>query len=113
MPQNLLGRFLLEFNVARIVSLALVAGAAFLTCNSLAFSADVQQTDIYAAETVQPARKHFWSGDWYLKVGAAGLVAPKFEGSNKYRFSAQPLISLGRQGKRRASRQEMTTYPSL
>lgn len=98
MPQNLLGRFLLEFNVARIVSLALVAGAAFLTCNSLAFSADVQQTDIYAAETVQPARKHFWSGDWYLKVGAAGLVAPKFEGSNKYRFSAQPLISLGRQG---------------
>ncbi len=89
--------------MARIVSLALVAGAAFLTCNSLAFSADVQQTDIYAAETVQPARKHFWSGDWYLKVGAAGLVAPKFEGSNKYRFSAQPLISLGRQGKRRAS----------
>ncbi len=84
--------------MARIVPLALVAGAAFLTSSSLAFSADVQQTDIYTAETVQPARKHFWSGDWYLKVGAAGLVAPKFEGSNKYRFSAQPLISLGRQG---------------
>src|SRR5690606_22617539 len=63
-----------------------------------AFSADVQQPDIYAAENAQPARKHFWSGDWYLKVGAAGLVAPKFEGSNKYRFFAQPLISLGRQG---------------
>ncbi len=98
MPQNLLGLFLLEFNVARIVPLALVAGAASLTGGSLAFSADVQQADIYAAETVPPVRKHFWSGDWYLKVGAAGLVAPKFEGSNKYRFSAQPLISLGRQG---------------
>jgi len=46
MPQNLLGRFLLEFNVARIVPLALVAGAAFLTSSSLAFSADVQQTEI-------------------------------------------------------------------
>ncbi|MBB5701126.1 outer membrane scaffolding protein for murein synthesis (MipA/OmpV family) [Ochrobactrum daejeonense] len=82
----------------RIVSLAFVTGVAFLTSGPFAFSADVQQTDVYAAETVQPVRRHFWSGDWYLKVGAAGLVAPKFEGSNKYRFSAQPLISLGRQG---------------
>ncbi|MFQ0812663.1 scaffolding protein [Brucella anthropi] len=89
---------MLESNVARIVSSALFAGAAFLTGSSFAFSADVQQTDIYAAETVQPARKHLWSGDWYLKVGAAGLMAPKFEGSDKYRFFAQPLISIGRQG---------------
>lgn len=83
--------------VLRILSLALVAGT-LIPFGSIAYAADVQQTDIYAAETVQPTRKHFWSGDWYLKVGAAGLVAPKFEGSNKYRFSAQPLISLGRQG---------------
>ncbi|MEN5299688.1 MipA/OmpV family protein [Brucella sp. TWI559] len=58
----------------------------------------MQQTDVYVSEDVKPARKYFWSGDWYLKVGAAGLIAPKFEGSNKYRFSAQPLVSLGRQG---------------
>lgn len=82
----------------RILPLALVSGAAFFMSLSSAFSADVQETDVYAAESVQPARKHFWSGDWYLKVGAAGLVAPKFEGSKKYRFSPQPLISLGRQG---------------
>lgn len=84
--------------MARIVSPALFAGAAFLTGSSFAFSADIQQIDIYAAETFQPARKHLWSGDWYLKVGAAGLVAPKFVGSDKYRFFAQPLISIGRQG---------------
>ncbi|MBC2887065.1 MipA/OmpV family protein [Ochrobactrum sp. CM-21-5] len=89
---------MLEFHVTHIISPCLVAGAAFLMSSSLAFSADVQQADVYAAESIQPARKHFWSGDWYLKVGAAGLIAPKFEGSNKYRFSAQPLISLGRQG---------------
>ena len=56
---KLAGVLLLEFNVARIVPLALVAGAASLTGGSLAFSADVQQADIYAAETVPPVRKHF------------------------------------------------------
>ena len=38
------------------------------------------------------------SGDWYLTVGATGLVAPDFEGGRKYLFSAQPLISLGKAG---------------
>ncbi|MFD1199844.1 MipA/OmpV family protein [Brucella gallinifaecis] len=84
--------------MTRIVSLAFVTGTALFIGSLSSHAADVQQTDIYAAQEVQPARKHFWSGDWYLKVGAAGMVAPKFEGSNKYRFSAQPLISLGRQG---------------
>jgi outer membrane scaffolding protein for murein synthesis (MipA/OmpV family) len=37
-------------------------------------------------------------GDWYLTVGATGLVAPDFEGSKKYLFSAQPVISLGKVG---------------
>jgi outer membrane scaffolding protein for murein synthesis (MipA/OmpV family) len=37
-------------------------------------------------------------GDWYLTVGATGLVAPNFEGGNKYLFSAQPIISLGKVG---------------
>jgi outer membrane scaffolding protein for murein synthesis (MipA/OmpV family) len=44
-------------------------------------------------------RQFGWlSGDWYLAVGATGLVAPKFEGGNKYLFSGQPIISLGKAG---------------
>ncbi|MCX2698398.1 MipA/OmpV family protein [Brucella sp. YY2X] len=84
--------------MTRIVSLAFVTGAALFIGSLSAMAADMQQTDVYVSEDVKPARKYFWSGDWYLKVGAAGLIAPKFEGSNKYRFSAQPLVSLGRQG---------------
>lgn len=37
-------------------------------------------------------------GDWYLTVGATGLVAPDFEGGKTYLFSAQPIISLGKVG---------------
>jgi outer membrane scaffolding protein for murein synthesis (MipA/OmpV family) len=37
-------------------------------------------------------------GDWYLKVGAAGFVAPRFEGDDSYVFNAAPLISLGKAG---------------
>ncbi|MFB9341405.1 MipA/OmpV family protein [Aminobacter aganoensis] len=37
-------------------------------------------------------------GDWYLTLGATGMVAPSFEGSKKYMFSAQPIISLGKAG---------------
>ena len=37
-------------------------------------------------------------GDWALKVGATGMVAPDFEGSKKYMFSASPIISLGKAG---------------
>lgn len=38
------------------------------------------------------------SGNWYLTLGATGMVAPSFEGSKKYMFSAQPIISLGKAG---------------
>lgn len=38
------------------------------------------------------------SGDWYLTVGGAGIVAPDFEGGKKYLFSASPIISLGKAG---------------
>lgn len=38
------------------------------------------------------------SGDWYLTVGASGIVAPNFEGGKKYLFSASPMISLGKAG---------------
>lgn len=38
------------------------------------------------------------SGDWYLTLGATGMVAPNFEGSKKYLLSASPIISLGKAG---------------
>lgn len=38
------------------------------------------------------------SGDWYLTLGATGMVAPKFEGSNSLLLSATPIISLGKVG---------------
>lgn len=38
------------------------------------------------------------SGDWYLTLGATGMVAPSFEGSKKYMLSAVPIISLGKAG---------------
>jgi outer membrane protein len=37
-------------------------------------------------------------GDWYLTVGASGIVAPRFEGSDSQLFRASPLISLGKAG---------------
>lgn len=37
-------------------------------------------------------------GDWHLKVGATGMVAPDFEGGKDYLFSASPIISLGKAG---------------
>ena len=40
---------------------------------------------------------YFWSGDWYLKVGAAGFVAPRYEGAKSYMLQASPIISLSRQ----------------
>lgn len=37
-------------------------------------------------------------GDWYLTVGAAGFVAPRFDGDNSYLFNVSPMISLGKAG---------------
>ena len=42
--------------------------------------------------------QHFWSGDWYLSVGAAGFSAPKFEGGKHNKLQWSPLVSIGRQG---------------
>lgn len=39
------------------------------------------------------------SGDWSLTLGAAGYMAPRFQGSDKLAFNAVPMISLGRAGK--------------
>lgn len=37
-------------------------------------------------------------GDWALKVGGTVMVAPDFDGSKDYVFSATPIISLGKAG---------------
>lgn len=42
--------------------------------------------------------QYFWSGNWYLSVGAAGFSAPKFEGSKHNKLQWAPLVSVGRQG---------------
>jgi outer membrane scaffolding protein for murein synthesis (MipA/OmpV family) len=41
---------------------------------------------------------YWWSGDWYLKVGAAGFVAPRYDGAKSYIFQVTPMISLGKAG---------------
>lgn len=44
------------------------------------------------------AGDHFWSGDWNLTLGGAGISAPSYEGADDRKLSFQPIISLGRQG---------------
>lgn len=39
------------------------------------------------------------AGDWSLTLGAAGFMAPRYQGSNALAFNAVPMISLGRSGK--------------
>ncbi len=50
-------------------------------------------------------------GDWYLTVGAAGFVAPRFEGDDSYLFNVSPLSRSARLDPRRASPRAMTTFP--
>lgn len=53
---------------------------------------------LLSATFAQAGEGSWISGDWYLTLGATGLVAPDFEGGKKYMFSAQPIISLGKVG---------------
>lgn len=53
----------------------------------------------FACADVARAQEGFWSGDWYLTLGGAGFVAPKYEGDNGHSLQFSPIISLGRQGK--------------
>ncbi|WP_173932324.1 MipA/OmpV family protein [Chelativorans sp. Marseille-P2723] len=41
---------------------------------------------------------NFLSGHWSLTVGAAGLVAPRFDGSKDWIFRISPMVSLSRNG---------------
>ncbi|TPN81862.1 MipA/OmpV family protein [Mesorhizobium sp. CU2] len=53
---------------------------------------------LLTVSAAQAGEGSWFSGDWYLTLGATGLVAPNFEGSKRYMLSAQPIISLGKVG---------------
>jgi len=42
--------------------------------------------------------QHWWSGDWYVSLGGAGFVGPKFEGAKHNKLQFSPLVSFGKQG---------------
>lgn len=50
------------------------------------------------AQDNSPTGSSWYSGNWSLTIGAAGMVGPDFEGSQKYILSGEPLVSFGRQG---------------
>lgn len=52
------------------------------------------------SQTASSSRgEHWWSGDWYLTLGAKGFVAPSYEGATEYLLRAAPVISIGRPGR--------------
>ncbi|TGR61041.1 MipA/OmpV family protein, partial [bacterium M00.F.Ca.ET.194.01.1.1] len=58
----------------------------------------VLASGLMAVSAAHAGEGSWFSGDWYLTLGATGLVAPNFEGGKKYMLSAQPIISLGKAG---------------
>jgi outer membrane scaffolding protein for murein synthesis (MipA/OmpV family) len=53
---------------------------------------------ILATGTPAGAGESWFSGDWYLTVGAAAISAPRYEGAKSHLFSVEPLVSFGRAG---------------
>ncbi len=53
---------------------------------------------LFLSSAGMAAADSWWSGDWYVSVGATGFVAPDFEGSSHRELKFAPLISVGRQG---------------
>lgn len=53
---------------------------------------------LFAVPAANAGEGSWISGDWYLTLGATGLIAPNFEGGKRYMLSAQPIISLGKAG---------------
>ena len=66
-----------------------------------AASAQVLADEYYSDDqtTSSPRGDHWWSGDWYLTLGAKGFVAPRYEGASDFNLRAAPVISLGRSGR--------------
>ncbi|EJN03144.1 MipA/OmpV family protein [Phyllobacterium sp. YR531] len=74
-----------------------LAGAVFFASPAIVL-ADEYYSDPETT-TSSPRGDHWWSGDWYLTLGAKGFVAPRYDGASDYRLLAAPVISLGRAGK--------------
>jgi outer membrane scaffolding protein for murein synthesis (MipA/OmpV family) len=47
------------------------------------------------------AQQSWFAGDWSLTLGVAAISMPEFEGDDRYKVFAQPIISFGRQGTER------------
>lgn len=66
----------------------------FKTSSLLSIGFLLSSVTVASAGDGQP----WWSGDWYVSLGAAGFVAPKFEGGRRNKLQWQPLVSVGKQG---------------
>jgi outer membrane scaffolding protein for murein synthesis (MipA/OmpV family) len=53
---------------------------------------------LFASTSAASAGDAWWSGDWYVKLGATTFAAPRYRGDNDYLFQAKPLFSLGKAG---------------
>lgn len=53
-------------------------------------------TVLFLSATSAFAGDAWWSGDWYVKLGGAGFVAPRYEGDNSYILQGTPMISIGK-----------------
>ncbi|MGH6761922.1 MAG: MipA/OmpV family protein [Phyllobacterium sp.] len=85
----------------RIRSLGAVSGAFFMLVASAATAADYGNDsygDTTATTSSSNGGRQPWSGNWYLKIGAVGMLAPKYEGAKDYMFKATPTISIGKAG---------------
>lgn len=52
---------------------------------------------LLAAGTAQAGDgQPWWSGDWYVSLGAAGYMAPEFEGSADWSFQWTPIVSVSK-----------------
>ena len=82
----------------RVRSLGALSGAFLMLAAGAAHTADYDNGgDSYNNGNSGGARQP-WSGQWYLKLGAAAMMAPKYEGAKDYMFKATPTISIGKAG---------------
>lgn len=78
--------------------LGVLSGAIFMFVCSAAYAADYGDNGGQYESTSSSSGGRFWSGDWYLKLGATGMIAPSYEGAKDFMFKAAPTISIGKAG---------------
>ncbi|WP_225868334.1 MipA/OmpV family protein [Bartonella apihabitans] len=61
-------------------------------------SAEQRAVDDQNYRSTAPAKKHFYSGNWSLTLGASVYEAPKFEGDDTYDIAVDPIFSIGKRG---------------